>query len=116
MARNRSGRPFARGVGGALSGTAAARGGRHRRALAGARWRAEAWQPAASNGPTVNEQHGVGMGIDIPGLPSLGGWGDDIEAARDDQSGNDVSVELGPLTPRAARAIAAAAQASNEAE
>jgi hypothetical protein len=58
------------------------------------------------------------LGIDIPGLPTLGGW-DDVEPDDDtvvDQPSGDVSVELGPLTPRAARAIAAAAQASNEAE
>jgi hypothetical protein len=57
------------------------------------------------------------LGIDIPGLPSLGGWGEtEPESAQESPETGDVSVELGPLTPRAARAIAAAAQASNEAE
>ncbi|MCU1346248.1 MAG: hypothetical protein JWL70_2514 [Acidimicrobiia bacterium] len=82
----------------------------------------ESWQVGEpwSNGsageapPSRTPAH---LGIDIPGLPSLGGWGAD-EAETDDRPGQsgDVSVELGPLTARAARAIAAAAQASNEAE
>jgi hypothetical protein len=78
---------------------------------------AEPWQSATDTyPPAVNERHAPGSGIDIPGLPSLGGWGSDFERHIEEHENNDVSVELGPLTPRAARAIAAAAQASNEAE
>jgi hypothetical protein len=75
-------------------------------------------EPEPISAPEALSRPPAHLGIDIPGLPSLGGWGDvedEVDTIIDHEPG-DVSVELGPLTPRAARAIAAAAQASNEAE
>lgn len=76
--------------------------------------------PVVSPAPLGDEGWSTGrrsLGIDIPGLPSLSDrW--DPEPARPvvEHDDDEVSVELGPLTPLAARAIAMAAQATSEAD
>ncbi|MGE0307305.1 MAG: hypothetical protein AB7Q27_16280, partial [Acidimicrobiia bacterium] len=66
--------------------------------------------------PTPSGQHGAGeFGVVIPGYSTLSKpiVEEYVEPEIDDHDG---PVELGNLTPAAARAIAAAAQATNEAE
>ncbi len=73
--------------------------------------------PAAPAEPRPAPMSGSGnLGIVIPGLPSLSSRWDTPEEAPTVDDGDEVSVELGPLTPMAARAIAMAAQATSEAE
>jgi hypothetical protein len=58
---------------------------------------------------------GATLGIDIPGSPAIGPWEPQMSKDTDDDD-DDLLRALGNLTPQAARAIAAAAQATTDAE
>jgi hypothetical protein len=65
---------------------------------------------AVSTGPVST---GAGLGIDIPGSPAP--WEPQMSKDTEDDD-DDLLRALGNLTPQAARAIAAAAQATTDAE
>ena len=65
--------------------------------------------------PIVDVSTGATLGIDIPGSPAIGPWDPAMGRVTEDDD-DDLLRALGNLTPQAARAIAAAAQATTDAE
>lgn len=65
--------------------------------------------------PVVDVSTGATLGIDIPGSPAIGPWEPSMGKNTSDDD-DDLLRALGNLTPQAARAIAAAAQATTDEE
>ncbi len=77
--------------------------------------------PAPSPEPAAKAPESAGpepsMGITIPGVPSLSAtWDAEPQSQASQDDDEDLLRALGNLTPQAARAIAAAAQANNDSE